>query len=95
MPEGNIEEEGGSLVEDRDTAQLATVPFRLVLGELGIDRLEERAHEGDLVGRTNDVALQVMVLDCCWRTKRGTCLAIDPRRVEISERANEAFFEGF
>lgn len=44
-------------MEDRDTAQLAAVPFRLVLGELGIDRLQERAHEGDLVGRTNDVAL--------------------------------------
>lgn len=55
---------GGSLVEDGDTAQLATVPFRLVLGELGIDGLEEGAHERDLVGRTDDVALEVVVLDC-------------------------------
>lgn len=74
-------------MEDRDTAQLATVPFRLVLGELGIDRLEEGAHERDLVGRTNDVALEVVVLDCCrTKKKRGRLLAIDPGRVEISER---------
>jgi hypothetical protein len=78
-------ENGGSLVEDRDTAQLATVPFRLVLGELGIHRLEEGAHERDLVGRTNDVALEVVVLDCCRTKKRGRLLAIDPERVEISE----------
>jgi hypothetical protein len=62
---------GGSLVEDRDTAQLATVPFRLVLGELGIDGLEEGAHERDLVGRTDDVALEVVVLDCCSMERKG------------------------
>jgi hypothetical protein len=79
-------EKGGSLVEDRDTAQLATVPFRLILGELGIHRLEEGAHERDLVGRTDDVALEVVVLDCCRTEKRGRLLAIDPGRAEISDR---------
>lgn len=51
------------LVEDGNATQLAAVPFRLVLGELGIDRLQEWPHEGDLVGRSNDRALEVVVLD--------------------------------
>jgi hypothetical protein len=55
---------GSSLVEDGDTAQLATVPFGLVFGEFGVDRLKERTHEGNLVHRANNGALEVVVLDC-------------------------------
>jgi hypothetical protein len=55
---------GSSLVEDRDTAQVATVPLGLVFGEFGVDGLKKRAHEGDLVHRANNGALEVVVLDC-------------------------------
>lgn len=51
-------------MENGDTAELAAVPFGLVLGELGVDGLQERAHEGDLVGGTNDRTLVVVVFDC-------------------------------
>lgn len=42
------------LVEDRDTAQRAALPFGVIFLELGVDRLEERADEGNLEGRTDD-----------------------------------------
>lgn len=42
------------LVEDRDTAQRAALPFGVIFLELGVDRLEERANEGNLEGRTDD-----------------------------------------
>lgn len=51
------------LVEDGDTAQFPAIPFGLVLMKLGVDRLEERAHEGNLVRGTDDRALEVVVLD--------------------------------
>ena len=55
---------GGSLlVENRDTTQFAAVPFGLVLGELRVDRLEEWAHERDLVARTDNVSLVIVVFD--------------------------------
>lgn len=53
-----------SLVEDRDTAKVSAVPFGLVFGELGVDGLEEWAHEGNLVHGANNRALEVVVLDC-------------------------------
>lgn len=68
-------DKGSSLVEDGDTAQLTTVPFGLVLGELGIHGLEEGAHERNLVGRTNDIALEVVVLDCCIADKKGAIVS--------------------
>ncbi len=69
----------GAVGEDRNTGQLVPLPFCLIFGELGIHRLlDERAHERDLVGKTNNVVLDVMVLDCCRRKKsgRGRLLAI-------------------
>lgn len=51
-------------MEDGNTAQIAAVPFRLVLGKLGVNRLKERAHERDLVRGADDRALEVVVLDC-------------------------------
>ena len=42
------------LVEDRNTTQLAAVPFGLVFCELRVDRLQEWAHEGNLVCRTDN-----------------------------------------
>lgn len=51
------------LVEDGNTAELSAVPFRLVLMELGTDRLKEWAHKGDLHGRSNDGTLEPDVLD--------------------------------
>lgn len=51
-------------MKDRHAAQLAAVPFRLVLVELGVDRLQEGSHEGDLVSGTDDRTLEVVVLDC-------------------------------
>lgn len=51
------------LVEHRNTAQLAAVPFCFVLVEFGVDRLEEGSHEGDLERRTHDGALEPEVLD--------------------------------
>lgn len=50
-------------MEDGNTAQFAAVPFGLVFGELGVDRFQEWAHKGDLIGRTDDCALEVVVLD--------------------------------
>lgn len=50
----DISVRGCSLVEDRDTAQLAAVPFGLIFSELGVDRLQERTHEGNLVCRTDN-----------------------------------------
>lgn len=51
-------------MEDGDTAELAAVPLGLVFGELGVDGLQEWAHEGNLVGGTNDRTLVVVVFDC-------------------------------
>lgn len=48
-------------MEDGNTAQLTAIPFRLVLVELGINRLKERAHEWDLERRTDNGALEVEV----------------------------------
>lgn len=45
------------LVEDGNTAQGTRQPFRVVLLELGVDRFEEGADEGDLHGGTHDGAL--------------------------------------
>lgn len=45
------------LVEDRDTAQRPAHPFRVVFGELGVYRFEERADEGDLERGSDNAAL--------------------------------------
>lgn len=50
-------------MEDGDTAQFAAVPLGLVFGEFRVDRLQEWAHERNLVNGTNDVALEVVVFD--------------------------------
>lgn len=60
-------------MEDRDTAQLAAVPFRLVLGKLGVDGLEEGAHERNLVGGTDNLALEVVVLDYMLSKRKVRC----------------------
>lgn len=51
-------------MEDGNTAQLTTVPFRLVFVELGVDRLKERTHKRDFESRTDDGALEVKVSHC-------------------------------
>lgn len=53
----NYSIEGTILVEDRHAAQVAAVPFRLVFPELGVDRLEERAHERYFEGGSNERSL--------------------------------------
>ena len=50
-------------MEDRNTAQLTAVPFRLIFVKLGVDGLEERAHKRDLVEGTDNRTLVVVVLD--------------------------------
>jgi hypothetical protein len=51
-------------MKDRDTTQITAVPFGLVLMELGINRLEEGAHEGDLPCWTDNGAFEPDVIDC-------------------------------
>jgi hypothetical protein len=50
-------------VENRDTAKVSAVPFGLVFSEFGVHRLKEWAHEGNLVHRANNRALEVVILD--------------------------------
>ena len=51
-------------MEDRDAAERARRPFRVVLGEAGVDRVEEGSHERRLHGRANNGALLPNVHDC-------------------------------
>lgn len=51
-------------MENGNTAQLSTVPFCLVLVELGIDGLKERTHERDFPCWANDRAFEIEVLHC-------------------------------
>ena len=44
-------------MEDRNAAQRAAYPFRVIDLELGVHRLEKGAYEGDFEGRADDVAL--------------------------------------
>jgi len=50
-------------VEDGYTAQLAAVPFGLVLGEFRVDRFQEWAHKRDFIGRADNCTLEVVVFD--------------------------------
>jgi hypothetical protein len=64
------------LVEDGDAAQLAAGPFGLVLGELWVDGLEKRAHEGELERGTDNRAFQPDVLDC-RKTRRDMSIDLN------------------
>lgn len=48
-------------MEDGNTAQFTASPFRLVFVKLGIDRFEERTHEGNLPCWADDGAFEVEV----------------------------------
>ena len=50
-------------MEDGYTAQLAAVPFGLVLGELGVDRFQEWSHKRDFIGRANNSTLEVVIFN--------------------------------
>ena len=90
-------------MENGHAAQLSTIPFRLVFVELGIDRLEERAHKRDLECRTNNRTLQVKVFHCAslsyWSSKnhRYICLCKltlvvdDSREKQSQERLPEGY----
>jgi hypothetical protein len=51
-------------VEDGDAAELAARPLGGVFLELGVHRLEEGAHEGDLEGGADNGSLLGDVADC-------------------------------
>ena len=51
-------------MEDGNTAQRTAEPLAVVLLKLGVDRLEEGAHEGKLPRGTSNGALVLDVADC-------------------------------
>jgi hypothetical protein len=57
------EHRGRVLVEDGDTAQRSGKPFLVVLGKLGMHRLQERADEGCLPCRADNGPLVPDVFD--------------------------------
>ena len=52
------------LVEDGNTTQLTTVPFRLVFVEIGVDGLEEWSDKGCLPSWAYDTMLLPFVAHC-------------------------------
>lgn len=50
-------------MEDGYAAQVAAVPFGLVLGEFRVDRFQEWAHKRDFIGRADNCTLEVVVFD--------------------------------
>lgn len=52
------------LVENRDATEGPAHPFRIVPLEFGVDRVQERSHEGQLPGRSNNGALASDIANC-------------------------------
>lgn len=53
-----------SLVENRDTAEFAAVPFGLVFVKFGVNGLQEGAHKRDFHRWADNGALEVDVFHC-------------------------------
>jgi hypothetical protein len=67
---------GRILVEDGDAAEGPRHPFRVVLGEVGVDRLQERPNERYLPCWTDNRAFAIDVHDCATvsTSRRNRCI---------------------
>ena len=81
--------EGVVLVEDRDAAQRAGRPFLVVLGERGVDRVQERSDErrfprgaddGAFVPDVLDWYVLALIQDHRLRSLRRTLIVCDERQ---------------